>query len=205
MRDKQHSIVQAQPEVLQIHDHLLAGQGVERTKRLIHQKQAWFLDDGTADRDALSHATGKLGRETFAETAEADLNKQRFGPIAISFDRQAFDFERQQYVVDHVAPRQQIIVLKDHARARIGTVERLVIDENGSLRWSLNTGDHGQKRAFSTPARADDRNELALRDRQAGALQRDDFALVTHFEYFLDLIDAYADARAGRSKQIETS
>jgi hypothetical protein len=52
--------------------HALAGHGVERAERLVHQHDLGIVHQRPADRGPLLHAAGQLPGQLFLETFEAD-------------------------------------------------------------------------------------------------------------------------------------
>ncbi len=59
----------------------VTGDRVERAERLVHQQHVGILREGTGQRDALTHAAGKLVRPRGGEAGEAD-NVEQFGHSA---------------------------------------------------------------------------------------------------------------------------
>src|SRR5215510_11966373 len=80
------------------------------------------MDQCAAERDALLHAARQLPGKTLAEAVEPDGLEERIGLAAIAFlvapkppAVWLDDLERQQHVVDDLAPGEQIRVLERHA------------------------------------------------------------------------------------------
>ena len=61
-------VVRIEPDFLDQPVHLLAGEGVERAERLVHQQHRRLVGRGAHQGGALLHAAGKLAREAAAET-----------------------------------------------------------------------------------------------------------------------------------------
>src|SRR3984893_2339158 len=58
MGDEDDGLPPLLPDTLDVAVELLAGQGVERGERLIHQKDARIRREGASERDALFHSAG---------------------------------------------------------------------------------------------------------------------------------------------------
>ena len=101
----------------------VAGDGVERAERLVHQQDRGIERQGAGDRDALAHAAGELARPLVAGVAEADQVQHRLGALPQRRARHGLvgDAAQQGGVVERVLPGQQVGVLEheaDHAPAR---------------------------------------------------------------------------------------
>ena len=60
MGDQHDGLMRALPDVEQALAHLLAGDGVERAERFVHQQHFGIERQRPRDRDALPHAAGQL-------------------------------------------------------------------------------------------------------------------------------------------------
>ena len=110
------------PQVAQHAPQLLAREGVERGERLVEHQQRRLVDQRAAQRDALLHAAGELPGIALAEPVEPDGPEQRARLLAVLgllrrnlVAMRLDDLEREQHVVDHLAPGQQVRVLERHA------------------------------------------------------------------------------------------
>ena len=64
------------PDALDLVVHVVAGHGVERTKRLVHEHDLGVLRQHAGQRDALPHTSGKLVRALVCHSAEPDSLEQ---------------------------------------------------------------------------------------------------------------------------------
>ncbi len=62
MGDQNDSLARAQPDILELDIHRLAGERIQGPERLVHQQQLRLVYKCAADRDALLHAAGELPR-----------------------------------------------------------------------------------------------------------------------------------------------
>ena len=91
---------------------------IQRAERLVHQEQSGVVEQCPADRDALAHAAGQLPWVVFLEACEPgsgqqlDRFRQKHFPIEMA------DVDLEQDVVEHRAPLEQCIPLKDDAQIR---------------------------------------------------------------------------------------
>ena len=69
-----------EPDFLDQPVHLLAGEGVERAERLVHQQHGRPVGKGPHQGRALLHAARKLARKAAAEAFEADTVEQLVDP-----------------------------------------------------------------------------------------------------------------------------
>src|SRR5262245_40999715 len=104
MSDEQHGVLDRTPHDLQVRNHLLARERIERAERLIHQEQARLLHQRAADGGALAHAARQFARKFLAEALEPDLLQQFLNARAILGAIPSLDLDRQQNVIEHVAP-----------------------------------------------------------------------------------------------------
>src|SRR6266446_5596445 len=92
------------PDPGELDAHLLAGQGVERAERLVHQEHRRIVDEGPADRHPLLHAPRELPRVLVLEAGETDepdeVERHRPVPLPVAME----DLDREEHVVEHVAP-----------------------------------------------------------------------------------------------------
>src|SRR5436305_10483839 len=72
MRDKHDGGLELIPDGKEIFLQLLAGLGVERRKRLIHEQNKRLAYQRTCDANALLHAAGQFMREMPFESAQTD-------------------------------------------------------------------------------------------------------------------------------------
>src|SRR5437773_4443131 len=81
-------------------------------------------------------------------------------------------------VLEAREPRQQRMVLEHDAAVGPGTVDVLVGEQDGALAGLEQSGDQIQERALAAARVADQRDELALADRELDAGERDEVALL---------------------------
>ncbi len=104
-----------QPQAFEIDTHLLAGEGVERAERLVHQQQARLQQQRAGDRRALAHAARQFVRIARGEVLQPHRLQQLHRLGAERGLVGAGHFRRKQHVVDDGAPGQQHMVLKHDA------------------------------------------------------------------------------------------
>jgi hypothetical protein len=69
---KEHGLAGLALDALQLDIHALAGHGVERAERLVHQHDLRVMHQRAADRGALLHTAGQLPGQFFLESLEPD-------------------------------------------------------------------------------------------------------------------------------------
>ena len=83
------------------------------------------------------------------------------------------DFQRQQDVVDHLAPRQHIGVLERHAGHLDRTFHFLAVDGDGAGRRLVQAGDEPHQGGLAAAGGTDHRGEFAALDFERRILKRD--------------------------------
>ncbi|KRE40795.1 hypothetical protein ASG74_15015 [Knoellia sp. Soil729] len=88
---------------------------VKRTEGFVREDEVRFGAENSRDRDALSHATGKLVRILLSEFRKANPPEylKRHFPTFLAGD--LLRLQRERGIVDDGAPRQQSSLLKDDA------------------------------------------------------------------------------------------
>ncbi|KAG0770775.1 hypothetical protein G6F22_017103 [Rhizopus arrhizus] len=167
---EQHRVAGFHPDPLQLHVHLVAGQRIQGAERLIHQQQLRVVDQGAADRGALSHPAGQLARIALGKFRQAAQGQQLAYLALICRHGLAGEFDRQQDIAPDVAPFQQRIALEHHAHALRRPVHRHACHLQLAAGEGLQARHAAQKRTLAAPARPQDADEAALRhvDRHRG-------------------------------------
>ncbi len=163
----------------QFHD-LLAGQAVERPRRLVGEDDRGLDDEGTRDRHALGLTAGHLTGPTALQPVETEPREPRRGQL---FGRPAthpVEEERQGDVLDRRELGDELAELEHEPERRpaqstaLGVAHRV---DPGALERHVpfvGHGDPGQameQRRFARTARAHDRDDLAGREGEVDAAQ----------------------------------
>src|SRR5581483_2663257 len=106
VRHEDHRLAPRFPQALQLYVHALAGHGVERTERLVHQEHGWIVQQGSRDRRALLHAAGKLARIAVLEAAEAHEADELLRARAHKPGIERLDASGEQHVLENRPPRE---------------------------------------------------------------------------------------------------
>ena len=106
------------------------------------------------------------------EALQADQLQQLHGAAEQRLAADAAHLGLDQHVIERGAPRQQQVLLKHDAEVGVGIGHHRVADPHLAARRPLQSGDQRQQRGFSAARRADDGQELAVRDGQVGRAQR---------------------------------
>ena len=136
-------------------------------KRFVEKKSLWLSDDRTTDGDALPLPAGQLFGQPFKKL----LQSQDLGDgVNLLVDLGLADPGRLQGEADilgHIHVRIQSVGLEHHGKPPLGRQsvgDILVIDQQRSVRSVLETCEDSQKRGLAASRRADEDNELTLRD-----------------------------------------
>ena len=113
--DQQHADAFAFDQLDHVLDDAGAHDGVERGERLVHQQELRFHRQHLRERDALALPAAEVARKAIAETGEAEPPEPLVGlrPAPRRAPRREVETERD--VVTRGLPRQQRVVLEQHA------------------------------------------------------------------------------------------
>ena len=194
--DEDDGALLAPPELLQLLVEAVARDLVERAEGLVHHQQARLEAERARDRDALLHAARELPRVLPLEAGQADalelLHRHRLARGRVA----ALDLQRQHDVGEHRAPWKERRRLEDVAvgagQARLVRAHAVDLDRARGDR--LEVGDDAQQRRLAAARRADERDELAGRDRQVDLAQR------MHRRVGRGIDDAHACAQTPRAR-----
>src|SRR6266542_5301063 len=158
---------------LQLELHLLAELEVEGAERLVEQKHARAVDQGTGEGDALLLAAGELARLALVEPEEPqDLEHAAFHVLAA--DATAAQTER--HVLEDCQVREQRVRLEDGidvALVRRLARDRLLAEVDRALGRFLETADHAQRRRLAAARGAEQGEEAAAIDLERELLDGD--------------------------------
>ena len=175
VRDEHDGEALGSPQVEQLAIELVPSDLVERTERLVHQKQIGRDHQAARDRDAHLHAAGKRARQGLCELVEADQGKC-LGDARVALGaRHAGQVERQAHVAGDARPRHQGRRLEHEgelAADRLEFAHRSAPQQQPAFARRQQTGHHLQQRALAAARGTEQGDELALFDPQVDRLQR---------------------------------
>src|SRR5512143_947015 len=179
VRHEDHGVAVRVELVKQLED-FGAGLLVEGARRLVGEKDRGIVGERPGDRDALSLAPGEHRRQDVGLLRDADALQQLQRALAPLLARNARVKERQLDVPRDRRLRQQVVVLEDEADLLVAdlrqggareALDRLSIEEVAPAGRRIETAQDGHQRGFPRSRRADQRDELAPRDREVDAAQ----------------------------------
>ena len=131
MRDENDGFVRGFPDALQIAVKLLAGHGVERGERLIHEQQFRIRRKRPRKGDALLHAAGKLVNVGMYEMLQSDHFQVHFRDVApLGFRKAGLQIQAVYHVGNDVQPRKERGFLKHHQPILAGARDGAAVFEN---------------------------------------------------------------------------
>ena len=136
----------------------VAGHGVERAERLVHEQDVGVLRQGAGQRHALAHAAGQLVRPPVGEAVELHRSRSSGALAFRSRARDAREPEREFDVLAGGQPGKQRRLLEEEAPGRR--------DLHAARRRIVKPGDQIQQGALAAAGRADEADELAGLDLQ---------------------------------------
>jgi hypothetical protein len=127
---------------------------VEGTERLVEQEHRGVEDQGASEGDALLLASRELRGPPRAEAGERDQLERATDLIAHLLFGHVLVLEAERNVLLDREVREQRVVLEDGVhvslvRWRLCHID--AIEQDLTLRWSLEPGDHAQRRRLSAP------------------------------------------------------
>ena len=167
MGDEDHGGLQLLRQRLDLGAHLPAQFCVEVGERLIEQEGFWIAHDSAPHRHALTLATGQFLR--LAVEIRIDMQQRGralYALVDLGLGHTA-QFQRERHVVVDAHVRIERVVLKHHrdvALRRRNAVDAPIPDEELAGRDRLETCDDPQQRRLPAAGRADENNELMVRD-----------------------------------------
>ena len=170
--DEQHRLAVGVPQFEQQIAHDLPGLRIERPERLVHQQDLGIADQHLRETDALALAARQHVRIAIAEAAETDRGEPALRALQRLVARRALDLEPDRDIVDRGLPGKQRIGLEQIAGLPVEAGERAVENPHRSRYRPQQAGRDIEQRRFSAAGRADNGDELAVRDRSVGLLDR---------------------------------
>ena len=156
--------------------------GVERAERLVEQQHFGLDGQRPGQRGPLPLAAGELRREPPAEAVELHQRQQLVhAAIDFRFRRPGgtrAHAQAERHVFEHAHVAEQRVMLKHEADAPLGRGamgDVLVVEPDSRARVALRrfqAGDDPQQRRLARAAGAQQRDQLAVVDRQADVAQR---------------------------------
>src|SRR5690606_15049979 len=159
--------------------------GVEIRQRLVEQENLWIAHDGAAHGDALALAAGKLARIARKQRDQAeDLGGALHAAVALGLGRVP-QLQREGHVLGDRHVRVERVVLEHHGNVALlgrDIVDDPFADRDLTAGDALQPGDHPEQSGLAAARGADERDELAIDDVDAYAMQ--DFSRTKRFAYF---------------------
>ena len=141
----------AAPQLQQLFVQAVAGDFIQRAKRLVHHQQLGLKTQCTRNRHPLLHAARQLPRVLALEAFQADVGELLHGDSAGLGFVEAVDLQRQAHIGQHRAPREQRRRLKHVA---VGALQpRLLrahaVDAHAAGGGLFQIGNHPKQRGFA--------------------------------------------------------
>jgi hypothetical protein len=180
VRDEQHREAHVVPQAQQLLLHLAPRERIERGEGLVHQQDVGLHGQRARDGDALLHAAGEHVRVGVGELGEADLvdhGARALPGLAGAVARAGA--HREQHVLPHRLPRQQLVELLEHHHAvRAGAGDRPAVHPHLAFGRRHEPGHALEQRGLAA-ARGPQHDEAVGREhREAHAVGRGDQVLL---------------------------
>ncbi len=170
--DEQHRLAIGVPQFQQQIAHDLAGLGIERPERLVHQQDLGIADQHLGQTDALALAARQHMRIAIAERPEPDRGEPALRALQRVRARRALDLQPDGDVVDGGLPGKQRIGLEQVTGLPVEASQGLVENPYRSRGRFEQAGGDVQQRRFSASGRPDNGDELAMLDPEPGLFDR---------------------------------
>ena len=151
MRNEQYLLAGLMPEFQQQRLHLLTGESVQRTERLIQQQELRIGRQRAGDADTLALPAGKLPDKAFSRPFQPDFFQHLLRNVLTPGFVRSRQLQAKSDVILHVAPGQQPFVLKDDAALRTRPIDPFARQLDRAVLIRQKTGDQIQQRGFPTP------------------------------------------------------
>ena len=146
-----------------------ARERVERAERLVEQQHLRLHRERAGEADALLHAAGDLRRPLVLGVRHLHEIEIVHGPgVPLGARLRAGEHlvDREPDVVVDGEPRQQRMVLEHDRAVGAGLVDLAVLQQHAAGRRRHQAGDDVEQRGLAAAGMADDRDVLALLDRE---------------------------------------
>jgi len=166
-------------DALELELHLLAQLHVERAERFVEQERGRPVDERARERDALLLTARELPWPPALVALERHDAEDLGHPLPVVRARDAPHLQPERDVVVDRHVREEGVLLEDHVhRAAVGRGRRHVasLEDDPPDVGCLEARDHPQGRRLAAPARAEQREELALADLERDVVDRCDAA-----------------------------
>src|SRR5262245_1966010 len=195
-------------DALELDLHLLAQVLVEGAERLIEQEHVRVEDEAAREGNALLLAAGQLARMLVGEGPQADQVKDLAHALGLARARKPAHAQWKGHVALDRHVGEQRVVLEDDtdvALVRLAARQILAAELDDAAGRLLEAGDHHERRRLSGAARAEQGEELALRDVETDPVDGVDAAVVGLHEIFeLEICQRQALARGTMSASTTT-
>ena len=172
MRDEQDGLAGFLPDAQQLDLHQIAGLGIERRERLVHQQDVRIGGERAGETDALLHAARELVRVVPFEADEADHLDEPLGDAVTRSGRDALQFKSELDVALHRPPGQEPELLEHHGTIGPGTGDFSPVHGQFAGIGPQQAEQDIEERALATAGWSDNRQELAFADVDIEAVQR---------------------------------
>ncbi len=142
--------------------------GIEVGERLVHQQHGRVADHGAADRDPLALATGQIGRAALQERPQPQHVGGRLDLALDHLGREPLLAQAEADIVAHAHMRVERVVLEHHGDVALMGLELghvPGIEPDRAAARLLQPGDAGERGALAAAGRPQERQELAIGDR----------------------------------------
>jgi len=162
------------PDPHELFLHVLAGLGVDRAERLVHEQDLRVGREGPGDPDPLLHPAGELVRVARGEPFQPDPAQLLTGALGGLGGGHLPDRQREHDVVQDGPPREEPERLEHHGALRARAGDLPTVDAHGARVRGLEARDDPQQRRLPATARPDDREELVGADVEVDAAEGGD-------------------------------
>ena len=162
-------------DALELELHVLAQLHVERAERLVEEQRGRPVDERARQRDALLLAAGELPRPPALQALEPDDVEELEHPLAALAARHPLQLQPERDVVVDRHVREERVLLEDHVdrpAVRRDGGDVLPLQDDATLVGHLEAGDHPERRRLPAAARAEQREELSVSDRDVDVAHR---------------------------------
>jgi hypothetical protein len=159
-----HRLAIGLPDAQELDSHFIAGDRIEGTERLVHQENAWIVNERSANRYTLPHAARQLPWQQAGIFIDFRHAQQFHRPRRVLGARKLEQLDGKQHILQHRSPRQQNRALENDPDLSAWSGHFRTLYVYLARAGSDQPGDHHEQRAFPAATWAQYTEKFAIAD-----------------------------------------
>ena len=162
--DEENSLAGRSPNRLKLKLEAVAGQGIERTERFVHQQHRRVKGERTSEGGALAHAARELVDETVLEAGQVDEINEVAGGTGAGGGGDAGLPQAKLDIMLDIEPREERGLLKEQHPVGAGATHGVRSGENGPGARGFEASDEAEQRRLAATTGAKQTDKLTGTD-----------------------------------------